>query len=318
MAVNRIAASDVAIAGRAPKARNETSIGTTSTPPPTPNMPENSPVASPIPISAPSRRDTPVMVVTMERRLTRLIAPMLSDPRHSAVVCDIDGTLAPIVATPQEAALPQPAVTALRRLTERYPLVACVTGRPAAEGRSLVPVPEVAISGNHGLEVWRDGEVHLAPQAARYVDTIHRALQAVRNDGLLPELGCQVEDKGITFTVHFRNSPRADHAMRYLETQIAPQLERAGLRWSFGRMVFEVRPPVAVDKGSAVRRLRGRRRIDHLLYCGDDRSDLDAFREADIRIAVRSAEAPRELLDSADAIVPGPGGVVELLNALTA
>ena len=54
-------------------------------------------------------------------------------------------------------------------------------------------------------------------------------------------------------------------------------------------MVLEVRPPVALDKGSALRRLRGRRKIAHLLFVGDDRTDLDAFREATIRIAVRSA-----------------------------
>ena len=89
--------------------------------------------------------------------------------------------------------------------------------------------------------------------------------------------------------MHFRGSPRPDHALRYLETQIVPKLDRAGLAWSFGRMVLEVRPPVAIDKGSAVRRLRGRRRITNLLYVGDDRTDLDAFREATIKIAVRSA-----------------------------
>jgi len=116
--------------------------------------------------------------------------------------------------------------------------------------------------------------------------------------------------------VHFRNSHRPDHAQRYLETQIAPKLNRAGLAWSFGRKVLEVRPPVAIDKGSALKRLKGRRRIDHLLYVGDDRTDLDAFREATIRIAVTSAEAPPELLDEADATVDGPGQVIELLESL--
>jgi len=105
------------------------------------------------------------------------------------------------------------------------------------------------------------------------------------------------------------------NAERYLETQIAPQLDRAGLAWSVGRMVFEVRPPVAVDKGTAVKRLRGRRRIDHLLYAGDDRTDLDAFREATIRIAVRSSEGPAELFEAADACVDGPSDVVPLRMA---
>jgi trehalose 6-phosphate phosphatase len=83
-------------------------------------------------------------------------------------------------------------------------------------------------------------------------------------------------------------------------------------------MVLEVRPPVPVDKGAAVRRLRGRREIQNLLFVGDDRSDVDAFREATIRIAVQSAEAPRQLLEAADALVAGPDAVVELLNHLAA
>jgi len=221
--------------------------------------------------------------------LARLVAPLRADPRRGAVVCDIDGTLAPIVAVPEDARVLPEALAALDRLTRRYALVACVTGRPAAEARGLVPLEAVAISGNHGLEVWRDGAVHLAPQAAKYQDAIHDALQIVRNDGLLPELGCQVEDKGITFTIHYRKSPRADHARRYLETQIAPQLERAGLAYNYGRMVLEVRPPVAVDKGAAVVRLRGRRRIDNLLYVGDDLPDLAPMLRAGISAAPSDA-----------------------------
>jgi trehalose 6-phosphate phosphatase len=248
--------------------------------------------------------------------LADVLAPLVDDPRHGAVVCDIDGTLAPIAPTPEEAVVLPAALTELERLARRYTLVACVTGRPAAQARAMVPVADVAISGNHGLEVMQGDEVTVVPQAARYTEAVHEALLIVENDGLLPELGCRIEDKGITFTVHYRGSRRPDHALRYLETQIVPKLERAGLAWSFGRMVLEVRPPVPIDKGSALRRLRGRRRIGQLLYVGDDRTDLDAFREATIRVAVRSPEGPRELLEQADAIVDGPERVVELLGRL--
>ena len=278
-------------------------------PPPTPSTPERNPAASPMPTRARVRSDTRVVYEPVDRSLARLVAPLRADPRHSGVVCDIDGTLAPIVATPDEARVIPEALRALERLTQTYALVACVTGRPAAQARRMVPVDAVAISGNHGLEVWRDGAVHLAPQAAKYVQPMAEALQLVRNDGLLPELGCHIEDKGITFTVHYRGSPRADHAHRYLETQIVPQIERAGLASSFGRMVLEVRPPVAVDKGAAVKRLRGRRHITEILFVGDDSSDVDAFREATVRVAVRSPEAPRALLAAADAVVEGPPDV---------
>jgi trehalose 6-phosphate phosphatase len=285
-------------------------------PPPMPSTPERNPAANPMPTRARVRRDTAGIVGPVDGSLARLVAPLRAQPRRGAVLCDIDGTLAPIVPVPEDARVLPEALAALERLSARYALVGCVTGRPAAEARALIPVEAVAISGNHGLEVWRDGAVHLAPQAEKYLPAIHEALQVVRNDGLLPELGCHVEDKGITFTIHYRNSPRADHARRYLETQIVPKLERAGLAYNFGRMVLEVRPPVAVDKGAAVVRLKGRKRIDHMLFVGDDRSDLDAFREATIRIAVNSAEAPRQLIQAADAVVSGPREVIAMLEHL--
>jgi trehalose 6-phosphate phosphatase len=252
----------------------------------------------------------------MARSSADVVAALAADPRHGAVVCDIDGTLAPIVSTPEQARVLPAALEQLERLTGIYALVACVTGRPAAQARAMVPIEAVAISGNHGLEVMQGDEVTVVAQAAKYAEPIHRALLSIENDGLLPEMGCWIEDKGITFSVHFRGSPRPDHALRYLEAQITPQLDRAGLSWSFGRMVLEVRPPVPIDKGSAIKRLRGRRRIVELLYIGDDRTDLDAFREATIRIAVRSPEAPRELIEAADACVDGPESVVELLASL--
>jgi trehalose 6-phosphate phosphatase len=297
-------------------AASATSSGTMMTPPPTPNRPEKKPAARPTPTRIGTRPDTAGIVAAVDARLVRLVAPLVADPKRSAVVCDIDGTLAPIVPTPADARVPDATLEILDRVAARYGLVACVTGRPAAEARRLVPVETVAISGNHGLEVWRDGAVHLAPQAAKHSDSVRRALVMVQNDGLLPQLGCQVEDKGITFTVHFRTSPRADHARRYLEAQIVPKLEREGLAASFGRKVLEVRPPVPLDKGSAVRRLRGRRKIAELLFCGDDRSDIDAFHEATRRVAVHSPEAPAELLELADAVVDGPPQVAELLDHL--
>ncbi|MDX6534938.1 MAG: trehalose 6-phosphate phosphatase [Gaiellales bacterium] len=248
--------------------------------------------------------------------LDRLVAPLVADPRHGGIVCDIDGTLAPIAPTPERAAVIPGAVRELERLAGKYALVACVTGRRAAEARRMIPVEGVEISGNHGLEEMHGDEVSVVTQAARYIGPMHEALLLVENDGLLPGMGCWIEDKGVTFTVHFRGSPRPDHALRYLEAQIVPKLDRAGLSWRFGRMVLEVRPPVPIDKGSAIKRLRGRRHIDQLLYVGDDRTDLDAFREATIRIAVRSAEGPQELIDAADGCVDSPQHVVELLASL--
>ena len=78
-----------------------------------------------------------------------------------------------------------------------------------------------------------------------------------------------------------------------------------------------------VDKGTVVTQLTAD--VDAACFFGDDVGDLDAFdalerREADgvrvVRVAVRSVEAPAELIERADLIVDGPAGVLDLLRTL--
>ena len=94
-----------------------------------------------------------------------------------------------------------------------------------------------------------------------------------------------------------------------------------GLEVVPGRMVWELRPQVRSDKGDAVRRVAAESGARRLVVAGDDLGDLPAFAVAaeaggGLRVAVRSEEAPAELLDAADLVVDGPEGVRELLEHL--
>jgi trehalose 6-phosphate phosphatase len=60
-------------------------------------------------------------------------------------------------------------------------------------------------------------------------------------------------------------------------------------------------------------------------FFGDDRGDLAAFDALDrlaargvatVQVAVRSGEAPDELLERADLVVDGPEGVLDVLRVL--
>ena len=82
-----------------------------------------------------------------------------------------------------------------------------------------------------------------------------------------------------------------------------------------------MRPPVAADKGTAVRALLEERGLRRGLYAGDDTTDLDAFRGLDglkvsVRVAVASAEGPPELREAADIVLESPAELVELLRGL--
>ena len=230
----------------------------------------------------------------------RLLA---AEPERAAVLLDVDGTLAPIVARPEDAYVPEETRGELARLAGRYALVACVSGRPRSEVERMVGVAGVAVVGEHGLE--------LAPEAAAWADRVAEFARGV---------DWPAERKPLSVSFHFRRADDQDAARAYL-TRVADAAEAKGLVPRWGRMVLEVRPPVAADKGTAVRTLVTRAGVRRALYAGDDRTDLDAFHGLDglelgVRVAVRSAEAPPELLAAADLVVDGTDGVLGLLRRL--
>jgi trehalose 6-phosphate phosphatase len=244
--------------------------------------------------------------------LERLVAA----PQAAAVLLDVDGTLAPIVGRPEDAGVPAETLALLARVAERYGLTGCVSGRRAADAARLVPVPGLVFAGNHGLEILDGDAVETAPEVDPYLPALRRLVRVLTP--LAAGVGGFLEDKGATLSVHYRRSPDPAAARQALERDAVAAIRDAGLEARFGRMVLEARPPVAVDKGSAVRRLLRGRRVACSLYAGDDRTDLDAFRVVDVAVAVRSAEAPPELEDAATFAVDGTDGVRELLRALVA
>jgi trehalose 6-phosphate phosphatase len=249
-----------------------------------------------------SARGTPRILVRMR---AELLAPLREAPERSALVLDVDGTLAPIVARPELAAVPPETRAELERLTARYLLVACVSGRTGAEARRLVGVDSVRYVGNHGLELAPDAE-ELAARVASFRDSV----------------GGKVEDKGLSLTYHFREAEDEAAARAALE-EVAARARAEGLVARWGRKVLEIRPPVDADKGTAVRSLLAESGARRALYAGDDTTDLDAFAglasaglEHFVRIAVASDEAPAELLEASDLLVDGPQEMATLLRDL--
>jgi trehalose-phosphatase len=236
-------------------------------------------------------------------------------PESSAVLLDVDGTLAPIVAHPDLSAVPPETLAVIAALVERYALVGCVSGRRAVDAARLVPVPGVHFAGNHGLELLVDGEVQLAGGVEEWLLDLRTATAAI--EPIVAEAGGWIEDKGASLTVHFREAPDPTAARALLELRAVPLLNAVGLVSRWGRMSLEARPPLPVDKGSAIEELLlARPGVHRSLYAGDDRTDLDGFAVVDVKVAVRSDETPEELLEAADVIVEGTGGLVALLASL--
>jgi trehalose 6-phosphate phosphatase len=230
-----------------------------------------------------------------------------SDPRRAAVLLDVDGTLAPIVERPEDASVPDETRMEVARLAGRYGLVACVSGRPAADARRIVGLDGIEYIGVHGLESH--------PGVPEYTPLLEELIKSA-------EWPWRVETKaGVTAAFHYREVEEAE-AEPAIEALVR-SAEELGLALQRGRKVVEVRPPIDVDKGTASASLLAERGIKRALYAGDDTTDLDAFRGLDdagldvsVKVAVASPEMNPTLLNAADFVVDGPPGLVELLRQL--
>ena len=234
-----------------------------------------------------------------------LLAPLREAPERSALIFDVDGTLAPIVGRPELAEVPLATKAELERLADRYLLLAFVSGRSGDEARRLVGLEGGRYVGNHGLEL--DPEAHeLQARIAAFRDTVDR----------------EVEDKGLTLSYHYREAPDEAEARAELEA-VAGRAAAEGLVPRWGRKVLEIRPPLEADKGTAVQALIREVDAQRALYAGDDTTDLDAFTalaeaglEHFVRVAVSSDEAPPELVAAADLVVGGTAGLARILAQL--
>ena len=127
---------------------------------------------------------------------------LLEQPRLG-LITDVDGTISPIVAHPDDAQVTPRNREMLDALQDVLTLVAVISGRAADDISQRVGIPGLVYVGNHGLETWIDGEVTLAPQVHAY----RPGLEIVR-DALTPRIlpGMIVEDKGATLSIHYRRA----------------------------------------------------------------------------------------------------------------
>ena len=255
------------------------------------------------------------------------LAPLRENPARTAILFDIDGTLAPIAAQPADAHVPEPTRQLLIELARRYGVVACVSGRRASEARAMVSIGTISYLGSHGTELLRAGwtEPVLDPELEDWRQRIHAfGREAYSSD--LRRNRVRLEDKGVIVAFHWRGAPD-EEAARALIDAIAARAEAAGLRTHWGRKVLEVRPPVKIDKGAGVRSFLADEDVDVAMYVGDDSTDLDAFRALAelveqgrlaraINVGVRSDEGPEEIVSEADLVVDGTEGVLTLLSML--
>jgi trehalose 6-phosphate phosphatase len=259
--------------------------------------------------------------------LSEALSPLRTRPDCSAVLLDIDGTLAPIVEHAADACVPEATRQLLIQVVKRYKLVACISGRRAKEARAMVAIGAISYLGSHGAELLRAGwtEAKVDPSVAEWERRI-RAFAAAEDTSELRRRRVRIEDKAAIVAFHWRGAPDEEAALAAVQ-HVAERAQTGGLVTHWGRKVLEIRPPVRIDKGAGVRSLLAEVDVSNAIYVGDDTTDLDAFRaladlgasgalEHAIRVGVRSDDGPDAIVEEADLIVEGTDGVRGLLSLL--
>ena len=214
--------------------------------------------------------------MSVDLPVLNLPAPKPLRLSDSALFLDLDGTLAPIVARPQDVR-PDP-----RRTRMLEVLLAGLDGRLAVvSGRTLADVDRIlegrvtCVAAVHGL-VRRDADgvtQEAAPHPAlrQVTEALHGF--AARDPGLL------VEDKGVSVALHYRLAQSFGPAARICARRLAAQ---TGLELQDGDMVEELRTPGAA-KGDSIRAFMQTPafRGAHPVFVGDDITDEHGFAEVE-------------------------------------
>jgi trehalose 6-phosphate phosphatase len=247
--------------------------------------------------------------------------------RPLGLVLDIDGTLSPIAPTPEEAHL-YPGVKELLERAKTLAHVAIMTGRAIEDGAAMVGIEGLTYIGTHGLE-WSEGlpdqhPIEIVPDALAYRAPGEYLLDLVEEH--LSELpGVIVQRKRIGGTLHYRLAPDPEQARRQLLAILEEPAAKVNMHLSEGKRMIEVRVPLAIDKGQALRQYVQRLALQGVLFAGDDRTDLDAVQEiARLRdkgmaarsIVVQHADTLPILLASADIVVQEVQGMADLLRQI--
>ncbi len=213
--------------------------------------------------------------------------PEISKRIHAAqdirLFLDFDGTLVPICAAPKDVKLPATVRNVLDKLN-RHPRVhvALVSGRRNATLRKHLRVRHVKLLGLYGWE--RDGGIVLPASTRIALPKLRAILKKLPDE--FP--GIQIEEKGVSFGIHFRGaSPQATRRVQAWVWKLLVRF-RADFRIIRGNQALEIVPHLVKGKGLALREYMKELQAPYLpIYLGDDPLDEPAFKVLRRGITVR-------------------------------
>jgi trehalose 6-phosphate phosphatase len=179
---------------------------------------------------------------------------------------DFDGTLAPIVSDRAAAEMRERTAALFQSLCDLYPC-AVISGRSHADvGARLGKAWVKYVVGNHGLEPGALLE-EFEEDTKRVRQLLELQLASLR--------GVELEDKRYSLAVHYRGARQKRETRQAILGAIGGLPVPARAIW--GKLVVNVVPARAPNKGDALIELRNAEEADTAFYIGDDVTDEDVF-----------------------------------------
>jgi trehalose 6-phosphate phosphatase len=201
--------------------------------------------------------------------------PPLPNPDNTALFLDLDGTLAPIAATPDGVMADRRRTLLLRRVAERFRgRVAILSGRSIVEVDRILEGAVANVAGVHGLERRASSDDTTAVPPHPALDRVEETLACFAKG----QRGLLVESKSRSVALHYRGHPPAEEACIDIGRRMAAM---HGLQLQEGRMVVELRTP-GPDKGDSLRLFMAEPPFAGAtpVMVGDDLTDEHAFEAA--------------------------------------
>jgi len=214
------------------------------------------------------------------------------------LLLDFDGTVTRIADRPEDAKLSPEMGRILRLLAKKKGFrIAIISGRSLSDLKEKVKIGNIIYVGNHGLEIEREGERFIYPEAAKTIQTV-KELEKILQMEIGSIKGTILEDKGVGLAVHYRlvKNSEVPELMRRVRQIFQQFREKGKIRIGEGKKVIEAKPPITWDKGRAASLLLASFRKEEPLsiYLGDDQTDEDAFSVLDGKAITIFVGKPRK------------------------
>ena len=237
---------------------------------------------------------------------------------------DFDGTLSRINSIPSQAVISTATPQHINQLTKLIQVVSLISGRSVWDLRDRAPLENVIYIGNHGVEVFDSGTLHVAPDSDKYVASVTDLFRRLENSLKIP--GIYWSYKTYSASIHYRATDRPEDVRERLQNLLADRPIPNDLQVFWGKQVLEIRAMTNINKGDAIANIISDKDLQSALFIGDDMTDLDAMNMINklnktcsfkgFNVVVTDVETPKSLIEASHYSLEGVSGVEQFIKLL--